>query len=68
MFIPDMGGNSQATDADGSNRSCHIRDTEEETVEKRFNRQAVYRKHIRARDTKELNSVSEGQEGLLFIQ
>jgi len=30
MFIPDMGGNNQSKDADGSNRSCHIGDTGEE--------------------------------------
>jgi len=29
MFIPDISGNNQAKDADGSNRSCHISDTGE---------------------------------------
>jgi len=32
------------------------------------NGQAIYRKHVRARDVQELHLISEGQEGLLFIQ
>jgi len=38
------------------------------SIEKRFNCQAVSRKHVYTRDTKELHLISEGQEGLLFIQ
>lgn len=37
-------------------------------VEKRSNSQAIYQRHVCARDTKELRSISESQKGLLFIQ